>query len=346
MEKIKHLYRISGLRYVFGLLGLSYLAGYFVCVVEKIKILSKSKIDKLEKERGIQFLKEPNFESKLIKLNSGKIDNESVRTINLVFDRYLFMATHEFQEPFEKKEISEQFVVKKFMKNIDKIYQLPVIQYESNVFYYHCGLNIFNNKDITDKIKSYINSKDFIDAGAFVGDSALLFIKEYKAQKVFCFEPENKNYDLLLRTIETNQSKKIIPIKKGVGDVVDKKASITSSGSISHILPKINANIVETIELTTIDEFVNTTNNLSVGLIKMDIEGYEFKAIKGAMSTIIKHKPILLISIYHSPTDFFEIKPYIEQLNLNYKFFIRKINPFTLVSETMLICVPEELLIK
>jgi len=69
----------------------------------------------------------------------------------------------------------------------------------------------------------------------------------------------------------------------------------------------------------------------------MDIEGYELEAIKGSLNTIKKFKLILLISIYHSGKDFFEIKPLIESLNLGYKFKIRKLNIFHPVLETILI---------
>ena len=67
----------------------------------------------------------------------------------------------------------------------------------------------------------------------------------------------------------------------------------------------------------------------------MDIEGSELEAIKGARNTICKFRPILLISVYHLPKDFFEIKPLIESLGLGYKFMFRKLvfhDPLTEVS--------------
>ena len=44
--------------------------------------------------------------------------------------------------------------------------------------------------------------------------------------------------------------------------------------------------------------------------------------MKGALETIKEQKPVLIISIYHNYSDFFEIKPMIEDLNLGYKFKI------------------------
>jgi hypothetical protein len=90
------------------------------------------------------------------------------------------------------------------------------------------------------------------------------------------------------------------------------------------------------IELTDIDSFINE-NNLNLGVIKLDVEGMELWVIKEAIESIKKYKPVLLISIYYTPDDFFHIKPLIEDLNLGYKFFVRKLAPSRMFSETMLI---------
>ena len=52
--------------------------------------------------------------------------------------------------------------------------------------------------------------------------------------------------------------------------------------------------------------------------------GFEQQFLKGAENTIKTQKPTLLLSIYHNANDFFQIKPYIESLDLGYKLKIRK----------------------
>jgi len=71
------------------------------------------------------------------------------------------------------------------------------------------------------------------------------------------------------------------------------------------------------IPLTTIDSFVEK-HNLHVGLIKMDIEGYELEAIKGARKTIISQRPVLVISVYHMGKDFLEIPRLIKEWRNDY----------------------------
>ena len=120
--------------------------------------------------------------------------------------------------------------------------------------------------------------------------------------------------------------------KQGISNY-SKTEKISSKGAAS----RINIWGKEKIQLTTIDNFIKEKNIKKVDVIKVDIEGEESNAIAGAINTIKTHKPVLLISIYHNPKDFFEIKPLLEKLVPEYKFIIKKINPFSLNLEIMLI---------
>ena len=61
-----------------------------------------------------------------------------------------------------------------------------------------------------------------------------------------------------------------------------------------------------------------------MGLIKVDVEGFEPEVIRGALETIKKSHPVLVLSFYHTPEEFSELKGYIESLNLGYRFQVRR----------------------
>lgn len=140
----------------------------------------------------------------------------------------------------------------------------------------------------------------------------------------------SKNYK---KNSQVTEKDIIIPVKKGLSNN-EFKAHITSQDVMSKIN---NTGKGEEIEVTTLDNFIKEKNILQVNLIKIDVEGEEQKVIQGAINTIAKHKPILAISIYHNPQDFFEIKPWIESIQPEYKFIVKKAKPFSLNHELMLL---------
>jgi len=60
-----------------------------------------------------------------------------------------------------------------------------------------------------------------------------------------------------------------------------------------------------------------------ITMIKMDIEGCEQKALKGAEKHIKEETPKMMISVYHGFNDLIEIYSYLKELNPKYKFFLR-----------------------
>lgn len=138
----------------------------------------------------------------------------------------------------------------------------------------------------------------------------------------------------MLKTIELNNATNIVPINKGLGSS-DETLYLSSDTSASRIVDETDHNS-EKIQITTLDNFV-ADNQLQVGLIKVDIEGFEQEFLKGASNTIKQQKPALLISIYHNFDDFFYIKPLIESWQLGYKFRIYAPTLDPLFLETLLI---------
>ncbi|HXA38380.1 MAG TPA: FkbM family methyltransferase [Phenylobacterium sp.] len=91
-------------------------------------------------------------------------------------------------------------------------------------------------------------------------------------------------------------------------------------------------------ETITIDETLEKLGFDRVNFIKMDIEGAELEALKGAEGSIRRRRPKLAISLYHRPEDFTEIPRYIDSLDLGYKFYLEHHTLYG--NETVLFAVP------
>lgn len=261
---------------------------------------------------------------KYIKLIDG-LDDSSIECVNNILvriQRYAQTGQTYFKIPKEEAQIMEKMLYKRdnFVELSNGMYAFGKWVLPSNVY---CASALYYEHNICDiKDKNKILNNDIIDAGAYIGDSALVLSKHTNG-KIHSFEPSEANFQKMLKTIEANNLKNVIPVKMGLG-------SKKTEAMLNHLehdfifsYTKKNNNSGEKTYITTIDDYVKE-NNIKVGMIKTDVEGFEQDLLKGAIETIKRDKPILIISIYHTFSDFFDIKPMIESLNLGYKFKIRK----------------------
>lgn len=266
--------------------------------------------------------------------------NESIKTINTILYRlknineecdFVFANDDEVNK---LKDIEQNFLRQIItIDNETYFYNgffLPINHFEASVFFYKHNMDCFQKNTL-----SKIHKKSIIDVGGYIGDSAIVFEKEFPHSNIYCFEASQNNYNLLLKTLKLNNSQKITAINKGLGSK-NKIMKLSCAGICSTLCSEISDKY-ENIEIITLDDYVKT-NDIEVGLIKVDIEGFEQDFLKGALETIKKHKPALILSIYHNIDDFFNIKPFIEQLNLGYTFQVIKPVDGSISLETILLC--------
>ena len=128
-----------------------------------------------------------------------------------------------------------------------------------------------------------------------------------------------------MKTIEVNDAAgKIVPVKAGVG-AQSGQARIQSCVGMWMSLDTgtEKRNGMETVPVISVDEYVSA-HDLTVGLIKVDVEGFEQAFLKGAEQTLRTQRPALLLSMYHNASDFFHLKPMLEDMDLGYRFKVHK----------------------
>ena len=271
------------------------------------------------------------------------LDNESRNTVSDIIHRMGMIAdgNKSLQDVYTQRE-QEEFVrmndefSSKIVKLNDNLYYyngyyLPVNQFDSSVFYSKYAIDELTTLDS-------VRNKDIIDAGGYVGDTALLF-SSYTDKSIHVFEASPSNMDIIRETIRLNQLENIVPVSKALGEKSGTATfSLGERNSCNSLVERPGYNYPNHIEVPviTLDDYVRE-NDLEVGLIKVDIEGGEQLLLKGAVETIRTQHPILLISIYHSANDFFEIKPMIEKMCDKYTFRIIKPANSAIVIETILL---------
>lgn len=155
-----------------------------------------------------------------------------------------------------------------------------------------------------------------VDGGGFDGDTSCLFLKEEpNIKKIYSFEPDDKNFSKL---VENCKDKKVVPIKMGLWSESDKRLSFNYGLNESCYV--VEGGREKKISTISLDNFFK--NKELPNLIKMDIEGSELEALKGAKEIIRSKKPKLQICLYHDPTHLFKIPLSLKSKRQDYKFFL------------------------
>jgi FkbM family methyltransferase len=261
------------------------------------------------------------------------LDKESIDTIDVILQRLLNYPDERYKQktskhkeivggllPCEMEQIKEKINTK--LKHDKRKLKSLSKHIEESVFYYYHGLSL-----LPDQITKYIKDNDFIDAGAFIGDSAIA-LKEYQYKKIYSIEISQKS----IKRYKANLARHNINVDKfdiiniGIASTNDKtqiKLADTGSSGLS-LLRKVGKYDEILVDQRTTDYIVDHYK-ISPRFIKVDIEGNGLEFVKGAKGTLVKFRPVLSIAIYHNPYEFFEIKPLLEKTLPDYIFLIRKL---------------------
>lgn len=161
-----------------------------------------------------------------------------------------------------------------------------------------------------------------IDAGGFIGDTAVLFHDKAMGQcEVHSFEILQENLDLFVANAEMNGiADKVVLNKLALTDRTGDSLGVnagTLQGGTTLSASSAGEELVKTIRL---DDYVARMQLSRVDLIKMDIEGAEMPALRGAIDTIRHFRPKLALCLYHKPDDVLHIPAFIESTGVPYDF--------------------------
>jgi len=156
----------------------------------------------------------------------------------------------------------------------------------------------------TKEIKKILNKNDnILEIGANIGYFVILEASIIgKGGKIYAIEPEKNNIKLLKKNIKINKLGNQVEVERlAISDREGKDKLHTSKNCNLHSLEKEieTGTKFQDIKTTTIDKYII---NKRIDYIRMDIEGYEYKAIKGMEKLLSTNKPLKM---------FIEIHPHI-----------------------------------
>ena len=194
--------------------------------------------------------------------------------------------------------------------------------YTSHALLRKCG---FDDKTELKVLKdlSKNNNIYLMDCGSNYGFYSLFVASLNFSNKIISIEASKKTSLILKKNVELNSFKNIEILNNALSDqdgeeVIFNEGNNDWESSVNHNNFKIsNQTKVLTKKIDTILSFVDLKKN-QILVIKLDIEGNEFKAISGGLSTIKKFEPIIII----------ELSRYIFNSESSYRFFREFLDEF------------------
>lgn len=158
----------------------------------------------------------------------------------------------------------------------------------------------------------------FIDCGAFDGDTvASLAARVGPIESLAAFEPDGSNFAALSRSVREHPvSAEAFLFPCGVHRETTKLSFATGAGASS----RADERGQEVVQVVSLDDAVP---GFRPDLIKMDIEGAEIDALRGAEGLIRSSRPSLAICTYHTPSHIWELPSMILSWGLGYRLFLR-----------------------
>lgn len=206
-------------------------------------------------------------------------------------------------------------------------------------------------KQYFDKVVILEADEVFVDGGCYRFDTSERFLKRMKnkglgCKKIYAFEPDESNFGICRQRAKDLKAENAELIQAGLwnsdthltfatlGNASSRLYKFTSLDSKGITLQEGDDDIAE-VRVVSLDTYISE----KVTFIKMDIEGAELEALKGAEHILLRDKPKLAVCIYHNKEDLYEIPHYLKTLVPEYKLYIRHYSNYT--SETVLYAVCE-----
>jgi FkbM family methyltransferase len=161
----------------------------------------------------------------------------------------------------------------------------------------------------------------FVDCGAFDGDSIRRFLAlaDSGFSRIVAFEPDPRNFQHLKEYVSTLPSDlrlRVTVIGSAVGGET-RKVHFSASGSEHAAVTAAGDVEVNCVKLDGVLAGQHPT------FLKLDVEGAELDALRGARELIRSQQPIIAACAYHRPNDLWDIPLFLHSIHADYSFYLR-----------------------
>jgi len=166
-----------------------------------------------------------------------------------------------------------------------------------------------------------------LDVGGFDGDSISDFyrIVAGKFKRIISLEPYEANYQKLVKRVKELNLSNVDLLKVGAWNEKTRLSFILTDENIDNRISRKDTEGDTHIDVDTIDSILSSMDPCEISLIKMDINGAEYRALQGAAATIKQYRPKIAVKL-HVKEDFYRLPLLLKSIAPDIKLFLRQRN--------------------
>jgi FkbM family methyltransferase len=162
----------------------------------------------------------------------------------------------------------------------------------------------------------------FLDCGAYDGDTIRSFLDRAKSgfSRIVAFEPDPASARRLAENVsrlESTVGSRVTIRPSAIGGVTGEVRFAATGGEGSGV-DRAGKTVVESVALDDVADAGSAT------FIKLDIEGLEMDALRGAKKLISRGTPLLAVCVYHVADHLWSVPLLLSELSDRYRYFLRR----------------------
>ncbi len=250
--------------------------------------------------------------------------------------------------PVVGETVFDREFFRQHLGEIEEVYALLADEESRRVYYDLLSYKLTGRLDIlmgteSDRLTvlrdllSLGRNEGFADLGAYNGDTVAEFLALTGGDfsEIHAMEPDPKTFQKLIARL------------RAMGIYPDPRVHLHNAAAWEdkatlHFAAKAGRNSAVTAEgrETPAESVDRLMKHAAISYLKMDVEGSEREAIHGAVKTIRRCRPKMLLSAYHLSRDLFFLPLLIRKITPGYRFYLRRF-PYIPAWEINYICLPE-----
>jgi len=169
-------------------------------------------------------------------------------------------------------------------------------------------------------INEKIIKNNVIDLGSWIGDNTIPWAMNLPESVIYAIDPSSRNINFIKEMASVNKLTNVKPIQVAVSDKLETLSTNDNIEHCSFVYNNQMNNGKHKEYAVTLDSLHDDGDIKDIGMIHLDVEGMEYRVMKGAEKLIDTYNPVITFEQHLEIDNYDIISNYLKKKN--YKIFL------------------------